>query len=119
MLRNKIVLIGIISLAVGVALFRQQDLPGPDPAAPAIRNQVRICAAVSGDTISLDGHISQLEGVVCPPPDIVAGRDARALLNTFLRAGTVRCTTSFGFSATIATCTVNGKNINAAIANST
>ena len=64
---------------------------------------------MSGDRIELDGRTADLRGVDCAAPDTEEGRAAKALLNTFLRAGHVRCTLSGG----LADCTVNGHDINA------
>ena len=49
--------------------------------------------ALSGDLMLIKGQHVRLEGVLCPPVNTIAGRDAKALLNTFLKAGrgTVRC----------------------------
>jgi hypothetical protein len=49
--------------------------------------------ALAGDVMLLRGKVYRLEGVTCPPADTPEGRDAKALLNAFLRAGegNVRC----------------------------
>ncbi|MDK3074047.1 hypothetical protein QO034_13075 [Sedimentitalea sp. JM2-8] len=86
--------------------------PETDGSASAKSNRPRIWSALSGDRIELDGVQFALDGVTCPPADTPEGRDAKALLNTFLRAGHVRCTIAGTVTAQTAVCTVNGHNIN-------
>lgn len=81
-----------------------------DPAASASNNQPRIWSALSGERIQVDGDVLRLRDVTCAKPTTDAGRNAKALLNTFLRAGHVRCLVS---ETGLAECTVNGQNINA------
>ena len=63
----------------------------PDPTAPAHNGQIRVWRALTGDLMELDGTVLALEGVACDPVVTENGRRAKALLNTYLRAGHVRC----------------------------
>ncbi len=80
-----------------------------NPASSAIQNQPRIWSALSGNRMQIDGYELRLRGVTCAAPATDAGRNAKALLNTFLRAGHVRCRVTDDAQAT---CTVNGQSIN-------
>lgn len=62
--------------------------------APAVDNAPRIWRAISGDTLELDGKTYRLRGVDCPEPETSVGRQAKALLNTFLRGGYISCEVS-------------------------
>lgn len=55
-----------------------------DPSAPARDNVPRIWKALTGDRLELDGQVFSLRGVTCPSPERDRGRQAKALLNTFL-----------------------------------
>ena len=55
-----------------------------DPSAPARDNVPRIWRALAGDRVELDGVAYGLHGVTCPSPDNDTGREAKALLNTFM-----------------------------------
>lgn len=101
----------MIGPAIAFVMFTAPLLA--DPSASAQGNQPRIWIALSGDTIELDGQRARLSGVSCAPPDSPDGRTAKALLNTFLRAGHVRCTLTETTSHTDASCAVNGSDINA------
>lgn len=107
----RMVLAGLIACLAGVSFAA-----GPEPetggAASARANQPRIWIALSGDRIELDGFQVPLADVTCPPADTPEGRDAKALLNTFLRAGHVRCTITGTVAVQTAVCTVNGHDIN-------
>ena len=75
-------------------------LPGgavaSESAAPARDNVPRIWRALSGDRVELDQRVFDLHGVTCPAPDTDRGRQAKALLNTFMlgtkHAGGITCT---------------------------
>ena len=68
-----------------------------DPSAPARDNVPRIWKALAGDHVVLDGQEFALRGVACPAPDSEKGRQAKALLNTFLLGSryspVISCTT--------------------------
>lgn len=61
------------------------------PPSSAIDKVPRVWRALSGDRVELDGVAYDLRGVVCPDPASEQGRRAKALLNTFLRGGTITC----------------------------
>lgn len=91
----------------------------PDPTAPARDNVPRIWRALSGDRMELDGREMGLRGVECPAPDSDRGRQAKALLNTFLR-GTrnsrgIRCQIWENGEAAQADCTRNGQRVSEAM----
>ena len=62
--------------------------------------------------MELDGETIRLQGVHCPDPTSEPGRDAKALLNTFLRAGHVRCKITTAPDGKHGLCVVNDKSIN-------
>lgn len=103
---GRILLALLCSLALPASASEQAD-----PAAPAIDNQPRIWRALSGDTLELDGKTYRLRGVTCPDPSTEAGRAAKALLNTFLRDGRIRCRVSDGAEENLATCTKEGRDM--------
>ncbi|MEJ2289148.1 MAG: hypothetical protein P8Y02_11000, partial [Deinococcales bacterium] len=71
---------------------RELQIEGSDrPPSSAIDRKPRVWRALSGDRVELDGTAYDLKGVVCPDPDSNQGRDAKALLNTFLRGGSITC----------------------------
>lgn len=81
-----------------------------DAAAPARDNVPRMWRALSGDRVELDQRVFDLHGVTCPAPDTDRGRQAKALLNTFLlgtkHAGGITCTR---FGADGVDCRRNGR----------
>lgn len=99
----------LLALGFGFGLIAALPAAAADPSASAEANQPRIWIALSGDRLELDGQRARLRGVRCARPDTDEGRAAKALLNTFLRAGHVRCALRGG----LADCTVNGRDINA------
>lgn len=71
---------------------RELKIEGSDrPPSSAIDKVPRVWRALSGDRVELDGKAYSLRGVVCPDPSSDQGRRAKALLNTFLRGGTITC----------------------------
>ena len=74
-----ITLLFAISVCIG-----SHGAKAADPSAPARDNIPRVWRAISGDKVELDGETYRLHGVVCPAPDTDNGRQAKALLNTFM-----------------------------------
>ncbi|WP_397541767.1 hypothetical protein [Roseovarius salis] len=77
-----------------------------DVSAPARDGTPRVWIALSGERLSLDGVEYRLRGVTCPNPGTMAGRQAKALLNTFLRGGHVVC----DLRGTTASCAKEGRD---------
>lgn len=77
------------------------------PPSPAIDKQPRVWRALAGDRVELDGTAYDLHGVVCPDPSSDKGRRAKALLNTFLRGGTITCR----IEGDAATCRKEGRDM--------
>ncbi|MBY6157389.1 hypothetical protein [Pseudooceanicola nitratireducens] len=48
-------------------------------------------AAMSGDTIMLDGKIIKLKGLECPPMDTEEGKEAQRLVQIMLHARILNC----------------------------
>ncbi len=70
--------------------------PAVSQSGTVIDNRQLAWKAISGHLMLMRGDLVRLEGVVCPPVDTLDGRNAKALLSTFMRSGrgTVRCTIS-------------------------
>lgn len=100
-------LIVLIALLIGSPLWARE----PDPNAPARDGKPRIWRALTGDLMELDGKVLALEGVACEPVVTKDGRRAKALLNTFLRAGHVRCEITTQSNPPRARCAVNGRDL--------
>lgn len=94
-----------------VALWLAPTAWASDPASRAIENEPRIWRALSGDRLELDGTIFRLHGVRCPDLDEEAGRDAKALLNTFLRGGDIACRVWRTSDGPQAQCAKEGRDI--------
>jgi endonuclease YncB( thermonuclease family) len=77
------------------------------PAGPANER----ARALSGDTLVYLGQEIRLRGVTCPNPDTANGRQAKALLATFLRRGFVSCNISPAVDGArlLAVCRVGGR----------
>ncbi|MFT4716140.1 MAG: hypothetical protein ACI861_000348 [Paracoccaceae bacterium] len=73
---------------------------------------IKVTKAISGNKIIIKNRTMSLKGLSCASPSTEQGRDAKALLNTFLRAGYVECTmySSSGGSWS-GHCIVNGKDV--------
>ena len=82
-----------------------------DPAPRAIENEPRIWQALSGEMVELDGVIYRLHGVRCPDMAVKEGRDAKALLNTFLRGGKIECRVWQTPQGPHATCAKEGRDV--------
>lgn len=69
-------------------------------------------SALSGDRIIINDTEMWFQDLTCPPPETEAGRDAKALMNTFLRVGDIDClmtrTTGQPWRGA---CTAEGKDI--------
>ncbi|WP_135503941.1 hypothetical protein [Roseovarius aestuariivivens] len=87
---------------------RELKIEGSDrPPSSAIDRQPRVWRALSGDRVELDGTAYDLKGVVCPDPGGAEGRRAKALLNTFLRGGSITCR----IEGNTATCRKEGRDM--------
>ena len=104
--------LSIALLAAGLCLTGQSG-QAADPAAPARDNIPRIWRALSGDRVELDGQNYALRGVSCPTPESDAGRQAKALLNTFLLGSKhsrgISCKLFGAGAAASVDCTRNGR----------
>ena len=104
MFRANQVLCLVLLIHVPVMALGQSETPVPNTTGRAIENEVRIWRALTGDTMELDGRVIRLAGVTCPGIDTEEGRKAKALLNTFLRAGRISCQVSQSANGPEAVC---------------
>lgn len=99
------------TLLVWLAVWAAPMVYASDPAPRAIENEPRIWRALSGDMLELDGTIYRLHGVRCPDMGEKDGRDAKALLNTFLRGGEIACRVWQSPEGPHATCNKEGRDV--------
>ncbi len=66
--------------------------------------------AYSGHHFEIKGHQIRLDGVRCPDVDTVAGRDAKALMNQFLRTN-IKCRVLPAEGGWRGSCTANGQDV--------
>ncbi len=67
--------------------------------------------AISGNRIVIQGHHMVFEGLECPDPQTEAGRDAKALMNTYLRTNIYCRMTSWDSAMWVGSCEANGKSV--------
>ncbi len=105
--------IGALALAavIGAALTleRSGGLVVFQPRDPPTLAAIGGAEAYSGGQIRFGDMTFRVVGVTCPDPSTEAGRDAKALANTFLKiTGRMTCTSTNGFGDCTAE-TVDGK----------
>ena len=111
------VTIALAALALAVFAYTELKTPQVPPGKPATIGgnwDIEVTKAIAGHRIIIKGTKMKFSSLRCPNPDTIKGRDAKALMNTFLRAGYVYCTMrSYAGSGWVGNCTVNGKDVSA------